>query len=153
VVGFVKMSKRKVFIPEFNCFGTEVDINLEIDNRLINTLDIETLERLKKTQIEFENYESAGQIQKIINMKDKKFYIQNGWVGNAVLWWGHDGGGYTTDFEKAGKYSYKDTLSIIERPQDIAWECDYVDGCKEAQKLIIDAQYLDGTHSMRGKEK
>ena len=28
--------------------------------------------------------------------EDKQFYIQNGWIGNAILWWGIDSKGYTT---------------------------------------------------------
>ena len=33
------------------------------------------------------------------------YYIQNGYVGNAILWWAENSRGYTTDFTKAGKYT------------------------------------------------
>lgn len=85
--------------------------------------------------------------------KEKLYYIQNGYVGNAMVWWGENSSGYHTDFSKAGKYTKEEAKRIIKRPQDIAWECDYVDNCKEAQKLIIDAQYLNYKHRMVGKLK
>ena len=85
--------------------------------------------------------------------KEKFYYIQNGYVGNAILWWAENSHGYTTDFRKAGKYTEEETLSIIKRPQDIAWECDHVDSCLEAHKLIIDMQYLDVKHRMVGNTK
>ncbi len=36
-----------------------------------------------------------------------KYLIQDsrGYVGNDVLWWGPDGCGYTTDIDKAGRYT------------------------------------------------
>ena len=74
--------------------------------------------------------------------KERQYYIQNGYVGNAVLWWGVDGRGYTTDFKEAGKYTSSQAKEIIKRPQDIAWLCSYVDKNIKAQKLIIDGQYL-----------
>ncbi len=75
--------------------------------------------------------------------KGKLYYIQNGYVGNAILWWGVDGGGYTTNFLEAGKYTYAEAKDIIKRPQDRAWLCSYVDKNEKAKKLIIDGQYLD----------
>jgi len=36
-------------------------------------------------------------------MKEKLYYIQNVYVGNAILWWAIDSKGYTTDIGKAGK--------------------------------------------------
>jgi hypothetical protein len=39
------------------------------------------------------------------NKKQELYYIQNGYVGNAILWWGVDSKGYTTDITKAGKYT------------------------------------------------
>lgn len=74
---------------------------------------------------------------------EKYYYIQNGFVGNAVLWWGKDHQGYTTDFYQAGRYTESEAKKIIERPQDKAYPCEYVDGNFKAQKLIVDGQYLD----------
>lgn len=84
------------------------------------------------------------------NIKEEMYYIQNGYVGNAIAWWAIDSKGYTTDITKAGKYTEEQMEKIIERPQDIAWKCSYVDNCKEAQKLIIDGQYLDGKYKIIG---
>jgi hypothetical protein len=75
--------------------------------------------------------------------KGKLYYIQNGYVGNAILWWGIDSKGYTTNFAEAGKYTYAEAKEIIKRPQDRAWLCSYVDKNEKAKKLIIDGQYLD----------
>lgn len=83
--------------------------------------------------------------------KEKMYYIQNGYVGNAILWWAENSRGYTTDFTKAGKYTKEEAKSIIQRPCDIAWECSHVDNCKEAQKLIIDGQYLNCKRRMIGR--
>ena len=74
---------------------------------------------------------------------EEMYYIQNGYVGNAILWWGIDSKGYTTDFTKAGKYTKEQAEGIIKRPQDRAWPCSYVDTNEEAKKLIVDGQYLN----------
>ncbi len=84
-------------------------------------------------------------------MKEKMYYIQTGYVGNAILWWAEDSHGYTTDFTKAGRYTKGEAKVIIQRPQDIAWECSHVDNCKKAHKLIIDSQYLNYKRRMIGK--
>jgi hypothetical protein len=84
--------------------------------------------------------------------KEKMYYIQNGWVGNAILWWAENSNGYTTDFTKAGKYTKEHAKSIIKRPQDVAWECSHVDNCKESHKLIIDGQYLNYKRRMIGRK-
>lgn len=86
-------------------------------------------------------------------MEEKLYYIQNGYVGNAILWWAIDSKGYTTEIEKAGKYTKQEAKEIIKRPQDIAWECKYIDNNLRARKLIIDAQYLDSMKSLKGRKK
>ena len=88
-------------------------------------------------------------------MKEELYYIQDTrqYVGNAVLWWGINGGGYTTDLSKAGKYSKADAIHICKRDSDKAWLCDYVDNNLEAHKTIIDSQYLDRKFSRKWKNK
>lgn len=86
-------------------------------------------------------------------MNEKLYYIQNGYVGNAILWWGIDSKGYTTDINKAGKYSKEETIKIIQRPQDIAWLCSYIDNNKLAKRTIIDSQYLNKRYRLVGKQK
>jgi len=84
--------------------------------------------------------------------KNKQYYIQNGWIGNSILWWGIKGSGYTTEIDKAGRYSYEETKKIIQRPEGKAWECKHVDECLSAHKTIIDGQYLDRKKCIRGKK-
>ena len=77
-------------------------------------------------------------------MKQELFYIQNaGYSGNALFWWALDKRGYTTDIRKAHKFTKQEAKSIINRPEDTAWPCQYIDNLLEAQKLIIDMQYVD----------
>lgn len=85
--------------------------------------------------------------------KEKMYYIQNGYVGNSVLWWAIDSKGYTTEIEKAGKYPKSEAKKIIERPQDIAWECSYIDNNLKARKVIIDGQSLESKKSLKGRKK
>lgn len=85
--------------------------------------------------------------------QEKLYYIQNGYVGNAILWWAHESKGYTTDITKAGKFSKEEAKRIIQRPEDIAWECNYIDNNGIARKTIIDHQYLDRKHRLVGKRK
>jgi hypothetical protein len=61
--------------------------------------------------------------------KEKLYYIQSGYVDNAMLWWRPNGKGYTTDIEEAGKFTAERMLDIINnRPkEDVAWECEYID--------------------------
>lgn len=65
------MGRRKVYIEEMNCFGEEVDYTLTcIDNdAFLRVWDVETLERILKTQLEHENYEMAELVKKHIELK------------------------------------------------------------------------------------
>lgn len=71
-----------------------------------------------------------------------RYYIQDTrqFVGNSVLWWRKDQGGYTTDLKKAGKYTKKEAMAICRRQTDKAFECAYID------KIVswhVDAQHID----------
>lgn len=71
------------------------------------------------------------------------YYIKNGYVGNAILWWGKDSRGYTTDIRNAGKYTEEQARNICKcRVQDTAYPCEYIDTLEEARKIVIDSQYL-----------
>ncbi len=75
---------------------------------------------------------------------EKLYYIQNeGFCGNALFWWGKEHKGYVTDIRQAGKYTATQAKAITQRPEDHAYEVEYIDGLLEAQKLIIDSQYVD----------
>ena len=84
------------------------------------------------------------------------YYIQNdGYLGNALIWWGEESRGYTCDISKAGKYTKEQAKNICKRPEDTAWECDYIDNLEIAKKVIVDAQYVDRKYSRawRGRAK
>lgn len=70
-----------------------------------------------------------------------KFYVQNGYVGNSVLWWGKDGNGYTTELSKAELYTKDDILSKIKswRKEDVIWEASHV---MDNIRSHVDSQYL-----------
>lgn len=87
------------------------------------------------------------------NLQDTLYYIQNGYVGNAILWWAIDSRGYTTELEKAGKFTKEEAEGIIKRPEDIAWPCDYIDSRTRAHKVIVDSQYLDSSYKVTGNTK
>lgn len=78
---------------------------------------------------------------------EKMYYIQSmkhtGYVGNAVLWWGKDHKGYTTDLTQAGKYTEEEKNSIIFGNEvDVAYPCEFIDNHEFGKKLIFDGQYL-----------
>ena len=84
------------------------------------------------------------------DMKEELFYIQNeGYCGNALFWWGEEDNGYTTDIRKAGKYTREAAKYRCKRPEDHAWPVAYIDGLLEAQKLIIDSQYIDHKNEIK----
>jgi hypothetical protein len=78
-------------------------------------------------------------------MDTKVYYIQHGYVGNAMCWWRKEDKGYTTNILDAGKYLESVAKKQAkQRPEeDVIWECDYIDNNIKAHKTIIDGQYLD----------
>lgn len=77
------------------------------------------------------------------------YYIRNeGYVGNALVWWAENSRGYTTDIRRAGKYDYEQAKNICNRPQDTAYPVEYIDNLLEAQKLIIDCQYVSNEQQL-----
>lgn len=81
--------------------------------------------------------------------QEKWYYVQNGYVGNAMMWWALDSKGYTTDITKAHKFTYDEAFSILKsnekdnRRNEKVWCCDFIDNSEKAKKLIIDMQYLE----------
>lgn len=76
-------------------------------------------------------------------MKKNFYYIQDSrkYVGNDVLWWGLNNGGYTTDLSKAEMYTREEAQKICkDRSTDIMWPVEYVDS--RSQK-VVDMQKLD----------
>lgn len=85
--------------------------------------------------------------------QEELYYIQNGYIGNAVLWWAKDSKGYTTDITKAGKYTKAEAKRIIERPEDFAWLCKHIDNNEAAKKIVVDGQYLNKRYRLIGKRR
>ena len=84
----------------------------------------------------------------LIDMEEK-YYIRNeGYLGNALLWWAENGRGYTCDIRYAGKYTKEQAERICERPEDTAYKCEYIDGLTQAQKLIVDCQYVSDSERL-----
>ena len=86
---------------------------------------------------------------------EEEYYIQSGYVGNAMLWWRKDGKGYSTHFNEAGRYSKEDAMSIIDnRPkEDYAWLCSHVDQTKVAHLTVIEHDNLNTDFRIIGKRK
>lgn len=45
-------------------------------------------------------------------IKDELYYLQNGVVGNDMLFWRKDGEGYTTNLEEAEVFTKKEAFSL-----------------------------------------
>ena len=60
------------------------------------------------------------------------------------MWW-KKGGGYTCDIQEAELFTEEEAKNICKRPEDSAYEYKYIDNLIEAQKLIIDCQYVDNS--------
>lgn len=69
------------------------------------------------------------------------FYIQDtrAFHGNAVVWWGPKGGGYTSRIYEAGRYTEAEARSWTQRHTDAVWPCDVVD---KLWRQHVDAQDL-----------
>lgn len=70
---------------------------------------------------------------------DAEYFVQDNrqYVGNSVMWWGHNGSGYVTDINKAGRYLGSRVRSM--RDTDVAWP---VAAILEVTTLHVDAQHL-----------
>ena len=73
------------------------------------------------------------------------FYVQNGFVGNSVLWWGKNSNGYTSDISKAELYTKEEILSkfVEGREEDRIWEAKHV---LSKVKSHVDGQYLSSEY-------
>jgi len=74
---------------------------------------------------------------------DEYYYVQDkrSYVGNAVLWWAQDNRGYTTDLNRAHKYTKQDIVKQFARKRetDIVWRASHVEN---AVREYVDGQYL-----------
>ena len=82
------------------------------------------------------------------------YYVRNeGYLGNALIWWKKDRKGYTCDIRDAHKFTKIEVESVCERPEDTAYDCDYIDNLLESHKLIIDCQYVSESKRLFKKER
>ena len=89
------------------------------------------------------------------DQSDELYYIQHGYVGNAILWWNNGSKGYTAHFKHAEKFTKKAAMKIInDKPdKDDAWLCSHVDDTKDAHVLTIEIGNLDIDFRITGKSK
>lgn len=80
------------------------------------------------------------------------YYIQaQGYVGNSIIWWGENSGGYTTNLKKAGRYTKEEAQAICRsRGADTAWPCDYIDSIAVPH---VDSQHVNYKNAKRWTKK
>ncbi len=73
---------------------------------------------------------------------DEMFYIQRGYVGNAVSWWGLNNRGYVCDLDRAQAYTKAEVSAhfIDAKAEDTIWAASHV--LTKISKMV-DSQYLD----------
>lgn len=100
-------------------------------------------EKIKRWKMDME-IDKLSRIDKFKNSSDEFYYLQDSrsYVGNAVLWWGINGNGYTTDPGKANKYTREEVLERLKtsRETDIYWPASKVEA---AIKNFVDIQGLN----------
>lgn len=72
----------------------------------------------------------------------EQFYLQDSrsYVGNDMVFWCKDGGGYTTDVSKAGVWTKDDAQAQHNmRETDIPWPKEYIDA---KTRPAVDMQYV-----------
>lgn len=81
--------------------------------------------------------------------KTQMYYIRTrGYLGNALMWWAKKSIGYTSDINRAEKYTFEQAKSICKRDKDTAYRCDYIDNLHKAKKIIIDSQFVDSKEQL-----
>ena len=74
------------------------------------------------------------------------YYVQDTrqFVGNSMLWWRHNGEGYTTDLSQAGQYESKPS----NRATDVLWPVDYIESIAT---LHVDHQRAHPSVAIKGE--
>ena len=79
---------------------------------------------------------------------DELFYIQNGFVGNSILWWALQDRGYTSDIDRAQTYTKAEVLKYFlnnSDRQDKIWCASHV---QQHIKKHVEHQYLDSQYKI-----
>lgn len=84
---------------------------------------------------------------------EKLYYIQNkhaGYIGNAPLFWALNRYGYTSNLDKAHKFTEEEAKEIcLGNPEkNKAWSVDYIDNSVGIQR-IIDSQYMESENEVK----
>jgi len=78
------------------------------------------------------------------------FYVQDSrsYVGNSVLWWGLNNKGYTTELNKAQKYTKEEVIKQFSssRDSDVIWVASHVESLIRTH---VDMQYLESKFRVR----
>ena len=75
---------------------------------------------------------------------DRLYYIRTeGYSGNALIWWRPNSQGYTSNLDKAGKYTKEEALSIYSSSNtELAYLCEKVDNNKHGLMRIAHADWF-----------
>jgi hypothetical protein len=88
-------------------------------------------------------YDRLNHINKFSD--DTMFYVQRGYVGNAILFWGLNSSGYTCKLEKAQQYTKQEIINdFIKRPSNPNDRFIPATHIQEIATLMVDGQHLEG---------
>lgn len=96
---------------------------------------------LSKSRIDREEAKKERN-RKLQELPEGLYYIQNGYCGNNVVFWGPNGAGYTSNVANAGKYTKEEMLKIMinGREEDKVWPAKEI----ETNLIsVVDSQYLN----------
>lgn len=122
---------------------TDIKVIRSKNNDILMLENGEKIERCKLASKIRNEKRIKERIDKINRFPDNtNFYIQNGFVGNSVLWWAANGNGYTTDISKAQLYTKEEVLKrfVKGREEDIIWNAKHI---IENIRTHVDHQYLN----------
>lgn len=79
------------------------------------------------------------------------YYIQNkdqGFLGNAPVWWANERRGYTAYLNNAHRFSYEEAKNIctINPNKNKAWPCEYIES-KIMQ--VVDDQHIESENIVK----
>jgi hypothetical protein len=113
-----------------------------IEDKVVADISDEVLEFVKPNIFERKNAQNKEARKESVT--EELYYVRNeGFLGNALLWWTKGCNGYTCDINDAHKFTREQAEKTCKRPQDSAYLCTYIDGLEKAKKVIIDSQYVD----------
>jgi hypothetical protein len=117
-----------------------------IEDKVVDSVSEDVLEFIKPNMFEKKNAENKKIKEEALleNSSEDMYYVRNeGYLGNALMWWAKGRNGYTCDINNAHKFTRAEAEGICKRRQDSAYRCEYIDGLEKAKQLIIDCQYVD----------